>query len=65
LRRGDRGRGGFVKILQQRLEELGFDPGAPDGIFGRKTVRAVKNFQRVNGLVEDGVVGGQSWVALW
>ncbi len=65
LRKGDRGRGGFVAILQQRLEELGFNPGAPDGIFGRKTRKAVMNFQRVNGLDQDGVCGGQTWVALW
>ncbi len=65
LRRGDRGRGGFVNILQVRLEELGYNPGAPDGIFGRKTEKAVKNLQRVSGLVQDGVVGGETWKALW
>jgi peptidoglycan hydrolase-like protein with peptidoglycan-binding domain len=65
LRRGDRGRGGFVNILQVRLEELGYNPGTPDGIFGRKTEKAVKNLQRVSGLVQDGVVGGETWKALW
>jgi hypothetical protein len=65
LRRGDEGRGGFVQILQVRLEELGFNPGAPDGIFGRKTEKAVKNLQRVSDLMEDGVVGGKTWRVLW
>lgn len=39
---------------QQKLEELGYDPGKPDGIRGRKTVTAIKHFQEDNGLPATG-----------
>ncbi len=35
-----------------------------DGIFGPKTVEAVKKFQRSKSLKQDGVVGDQTWAAL-
>ena len=47
-----------VKILQAALMI------PVDGIFGRVTERAVRNFQRENGLVQDGVVGARTWAAL-
>lgn len=53
-----------VKKLQERLKELGFDPGPADGIFGPKTLAAVKAFQQAKGLEVDGVVGKQTWGAL-
>lgn len=34
-----------VKLIQQRLLELGFDAGPVDGILGPKTIGAVKQFQ--------------------
>jgi ankyrin repeat protein len=39
---------------QNKLEELGYDPGKPDGIRGRKTVNAIKLFQEDNGLPATG-----------
>jgi len=36
----------------------------PDGIFGPKTLARVKQFQRGNDLVVDGVVGPKTWSAL-
>ena len=35
---------------QQSLAELGYDPGAIDGLWGRNTQNAVEKFQRDNGL---------------
>ncbi len=50
-------RGKDVKELQIALRGLGFNPGKVDAIFGPKTDRAVKEFQRSVGLSADGVVG--------
>ena len=50
-------RGEEVKKLQEILNELGFDCGKADGIFGPKTQNAVKQFQKENGLAVDGIVG--------
>ncbi|MEW6522133.1 MAG: peptidoglycan-binding protein [Bacillota bacterium] len=50
-------RGPEVVRLQQRLRELGYDPGAIDGIFGPQTESAVRRFQQARGLPADGVVG--------
>ena len=49
--------GADVAALQQRLQELGFPPGAPDGTFGPGTQAAVMAFQRSEGLLPDGIVG--------
>jgi peptidoglycan hydrolase-like protein with peptidoglycan-binding domain len=50
-----------VKKPQDRLRELGFDPGGTDGIFGPKTEAAVKAFQRHEGIEVDGIVGPDTW----
>lgn len=46
-----------VSTLQDKLRELGFDPGATDGKFGPATQAAVMAFQSSKGLAADGVVG--------
>lgn len=55
-----------VVYVQTRLIELGYDlsPYGADGKFGAKTEEAVKNFQRVNGLEADGIVGQKTYAAL-
>lgn len=50
-------RGSDVKTLQTALKDKGFYSGKIDGIYGKKTVSAVKAFQRKNGLKADGVAG--------
>lgn len=52
------------KQVQQKLKDLGYYKGAIDGIFGPKTLTAVKNFQRDYGLVVDGIVGKKTLAAL-
>jgi len=49
--------------LQRSLDRWGFNM-TPDGLFGPGTERAVKTFQRRNGLTDDGVVGPRTWDAL-
>ncbi|QJY45749.1 N-acetylmuramoyl-L-alanine amidase [Pseudonocardia broussonetiae] len=49
--------GDDVTTLQERLLELGFDPGRPGGVFDERTEKALKAFQREYGLVPDGVCG--------
>jgi N-acetylmuramoyl-L-alanine amidase len=49
--------GDDVATLQQRLLELGFDPGRCDGIFGPATDAALREFQRNVGLSADGTLG--------
>lgn len=58
-------RGTKVKELQETLIKLGYNPGTPDGIFGRKTEEAVKQFQGEVGLDADGIVGNMTWTALY
>ena len=57
-------RGGEVTQIQQRLQELGYDPGTADGIFGTRTQQAVLAFQRDYGLTADGIVGEKTLAAL-
>lgn len=49
--------GDDVFALQERLLELGYDAGRPDGIFGRETEQALCSFQRDYGLNPDGICG--------
>lgn len=50
-------RGWDVAELQQLLKVVGLDPGPADGIFGSRTVGAVRAFQDAHGRLIDGVVG--------
>lgn len=51
-------RGADVKTLQKKLHLIA------DGIFGKLTDEAVREFQRKHGLTVDGVVGQKTWAAL-
>lgn len=57
-------RGDDVTDLQLSLNQLGFDCGRPDGIYGPATVRALSDFQRNCGLVDDGICGPTTVEAL-
>ncbi len=62
LRQGSTG--GEVKEVQRRLKQWGYYNGSVDGIYGSKTVEAVKAFQRKNGLTVDGIAGKATYAAL-
>jgi membrane-bound lytic murein transglycosylase B len=40
--------------FQTDLAKLGFDPGAPDGVLGRRTRAALRLYQKAHGLAVDG-----------
>lgn len=50
-------RGEDVRKVQSKLSQWGYYFDNVDGIYGPSTYRAVRRFQRANGLTEDGVVG--------
>jgi N-acetylmuramoyl-L-alanine amidase len=56
--------GSEVKQIQEKLKRWGYYSGNVDGIFGSKTLAAVKYFQRKNGLTVDGIVGPATLKAL-
>lgn len=62
LRPGDDGP--QVQALQERLSELGYWLGTPDGEFGALTTQAVYALQGAAGLSRDGVVGPATRKAL-
>ena len=53
-----------IRDVQAALKNAGFEPGSIDGVMGRKTKRAVREFQSTNGLKVDGKVGPKTWAAL-
>ena len=62
LQRGDRGNN--VAELQTRLQQLGYNTGGVDGIFGGMTEAAVQQLQRSAQLTSDGKFGQQELAAL-
>ncbi|MEX2275557.1 MAG: peptidoglycan-binding protein [Actinomycetota bacterium] len=57
-------RGDDVCDLQRRLNSLGFDAGKEDGILGRETDSAIRDFQRNVGQEIDGIVGPDTVTAM-
>ena len=58
LRIGDRGEA--VRTLQAMLNACGYNAGAEDSIFGKRTLSALKAFQSDHGLTVDGIYGKYS-----
>lgn len=63
LNRGAKGE--QVKLVQQRLTDLGYFDGPISGNYMNQTVAAVKEFQAKNGLTADGVTGEDTWAVLF
>lgn len=51
--------------IQKALAAKGFDPGGADGIWGRKTIKAIRAFQGAGGLTADGIVGPKTLAKLF
>ncbi|MBU1113038.1 MAG: peptidoglycan-binding protein [Candidatus Omnitrophica bacterium] len=52
------------KNIQRALKNAGFYSGTVDGKIGKNTRKAIKNFQKENGLKADGMVGKRTWEKL-
>ena len=64
LKRGDKGLAAIYQ-LQRRLKELGYYTIAVDGDYGSGTERAVRHFQRINGLEKTGIADSQTQKLLY
>ena len=53
-----------VRQIQTKLKRWGYYNGTIDGIFGSKTLAAVKWFQSANGLTVDGIAGPKTLAAM-
>ena len=56
--------GSAVTDLQNKLNKLGYNCGTADGVFGNKTLAAVKSFQKAYKLGVDGIVGPKTTAAI-
>ena len=56
--------GNEVIQIQKKLKNWGYYTGSVDGIYGSKTVAAVKKFQSKNGLTVDGIAGPKTLAAM-
>lgn len=59
LKRGDKNE--YVYHWQLFLNLNGYDCGVADGIFGKNTEVAVKEWQAAHGLKADGIIGPKTW----
>jgi peptidoglycan hydrolase-like protein with peptidoglycan-binding domain len=60
--KGDKG--SKIRTLQTRLNQLGYEAGPVDGIFGNKTKAAVEQFQLAMELPISGIVDENTWQVL-
>ena len=54
-----------VLVLETKLRQLGFLKAFPNEVFEKETEQAVKDYQRFAGIGVDGVVGPDTWAALF
>ena len=53
-----------VVRLQVELKNAGYDPGTPDGHFGSKTQKALKEYQKKRDLEASGTMNAATWSAM-
>ncbi len=46
-----------IKKVQKKLNKCGYSCGKADGVMGTKTKKALKKYQKDNGLKADGIIG--------
>ena len=63
IRRGSKG--AIVKVAQSKLNSLDFNCGIAEGVYGRKTLKAVLMLQRTMLLKESGSMDYKTWNAMW
>lgn len=56
--------GSEVRKIQEKLKRWGYYSGSVDGIYGSGTEKAVKKFQKANGLTADGIAGKATLAAM-
>jgi hypothetical protein len=54
-----------VRTLEEKLKTLDFYSGPIDGMFGGGVESGVKQYQKLHGLEPDGIVGPETWSALF
>ena len=55
----------YIKLAQEILADLGYQPGPADGLVGARTRAAVRAFQATEGLPIDGVLSEPLFVKLF
>lgn len=53
-----------IKKVQKKLNSCGYSCGKADGVLGAKTKKALKKYQRDNGLTADGIIGSATLAAM-
>lgn len=53
-----------VAAIQEKLLMEGYDIGIPDGVYGERTVDAIKKYQASMGLEVDGIIGDSTYMKL-
>lgn len=53
-----------TRNIQLALKKAGFYQGDIDGKVGKATTKAIREFQKSNGLNADGIIGKQTWSKL-
>lgn len=54
----------LIKLVQEKLNEVGHDCGTPDGINGQRTAAAIREFQSQKGLAETSLIDNELLKAL-
>jgi len=53
-----------VRHAQQKLNDLGYQTGQPDGVFGPRTQEALRNFQKAKNIAVTGQLDEKTTTAL-